>query len=189
MAYIINTGCLTRYFSFQPTPYLDSYFVQRVFNGSYHFSELTPLVLAILSLTVYRPQRCRITTYLKLSNFYYLNVRLKDSLMTRIMLTCGIILVYVNSFIALMNTRYYAQPNADAMHSSEYHVRHDVYRPKLHIGASQDEDLKASQKSMYNHPDEVSHIARPGQAVVVSGCATVDEIGLMVYFSCSGRMR
>ncbi|KAG1857996.1 hypothetical protein C8R48DRAFT_775453 [Suillus tomentosus] len=75
--------------------------------------------------------------------------------------------LYVNSFIALMNTRYYAQPNADAMHSSEYHVRHDVYRPKLHIGASQDEDLKASQKSMYSHPDEVSHIARPGQAVVL----------------------
>jgi len=75
--------------------------------------------------------------------------------------------LYVNSFIALMNTRYYAQPNADAMHSSEYHVRHDVYRPKLHIGASQDEDLQTSQKSMYNHSDEVSHIARPGQAVVL----------------------
>ncbi|KAG1723225.1 hypothetical protein EDB19DRAFT_1916224 [Suillus lakei] len=36
MSYIINTGCLTRYFSFQPTPYLDSYFVQYVFNDSYH---------------------------------------------------------------------------------------------------------------------------------------------------------
>ncbi|KAG1733045.1 uncharacterized protein EDB91DRAFT_1301081 [Suillus paluster] len=35
MGYTINTGCLTRYSSFEPIPYLDSYLVQYVFNDSY----------------------------------------------------------------------------------------------------------------------------------------------------------
>ncbi|KAG2088753.1 uncharacterized protein F5147DRAFT_44025 [Suillus discolor] len=75
--------------------------------------------------------------------------------------------LYVNSFIALMNAGSYAQPKVDAMYSSEYHVRHDVYRPRLHVGASQDKELQASQKSMFDRPnDEVLYIARPVQAVM-----------------------
>ncbi|KAG1784861.1 uncharacterized protein HD556DRAFT_1425404 [Suillus plorans] len=73
--------------------------------------------------------------------------------------------LYINSFIVLMNAGYYAEPNADAMHSSECHVRYDIYRPRLRVGTSQDEE-QASQKSMFNRPDEVLHITRPVQAVM-----------------------
>lgn len=85
-----------------------------------------------------------------------------------------------------MNAGYYAQPNVDAMHSSECHVPRDIYRPRLRVGTSQDEE-QASQKSMFNRPDELLHIARPVQAVMVSGCTTVDRIGLMICFSRGGR--
>lgn len=45
MIYIINTGSLTRYYScFQVTLHLDSYFVQYVFNGSLHHSEVSIIV-------------------------------------------------------------------------------------------------------------------------------------------------
>ncbi|KAG1879074.1 hypothetical protein F4604DRAFT_1923226 [Suillus subluteus] len=78
-----------------------------------------------------------------------------------------LIKLYVNSYLALLNARHYGQPHGDTMNSSDYHMRHDVYRPRLDIGASQDEALQASQKSMFKHPDdEVSHIARPVQAVM-----------------------
>ncbi|KAG2060553.1 hypothetical protein BDR06DRAFT_1017028 [Suillus hirtellus] len=73
--------------------------------------------------------------------------------------------LYVNSFIVLMNAGYYAQPNVDAMHSSQCHVPRDIYRPRLRVGTSQDEE-QTSQKSMFNHPDEVLHITRPVQAVM-----------------------
>ncbi|KAG1822493.1 uncharacterized protein BJ212DRAFT_806974 [Suillus subaureus] len=78
-----------------------------------------------------------------------------------------LIKLYVNSYIALLNARYYSQPQADRMYSSEYHIRHDVYRPKLHVRALQDEELQASQKSMFTHPDDgMLHITRPVQAVM-----------------------
>ncbi|KAG2135081.1 hypothetical protein BD769DRAFT_1385679, partial [Suillus cothurnatus] len=67
--------------------------------------------------------------------------------------------LYVNSYIALLNARYYAPPHADTMH-------HDVYRPRYHVRASQDEGPQASWKSMFKHSDEVLHITRPGQAVL-----------------------
>ncbi|KAG1861769.1 hypothetical protein DFJ58DRAFT_912710 [Suillus subalutaceus] len=63
--------------------------------------------------------------------------------------------IYVNSYIALLNARHYAQPNADAVHSSECHICHDVYRPGLHVRASQDD----------GHPDEMLQITRHVQAV------------------------
>ncbi|KAG1879064.1 hypothetical protein F4604DRAFT_551278 [Suillus subluteus] len=73
--------------------------------------------------------------------------------------------LYVNSYIALLNVQYYAQPHADTIRSSEYHMRHDVYRPRLQVGVSQDEELQASQKSIFKHPDdEVLHITRTVQA-------------------------
>ncbi|KAG1861759.1 hypothetical protein DFJ58DRAFT_871699 [Suillus subalutaceus] len=78
-----------------------------------------------------------------------------------------LIKLYVNSYLALLNARHYGQPHADTTHSSDYHMRHDVYRPRLDVGASQDEELQASQKSMFKHPDdEVSHITRPVQVVM-----------------------
>ncbi|KAG1879078.1 hypothetical protein F4604DRAFT_551948 [Suillus subluteus] len=63
--------------------------------------------------------------------------------------------LYVNSYIALLNARHYTQPNADAVHSSECHICHDVYRPGLHVRVSQDD----------GHPDEMLQSTRPVQAV------------------------
>ena len=40
MVYTINTGCLTRYSCFQLNPYLDSYFVQFMFNDSLDYSNV-----------------------------------------------------------------------------------------------------------------------------------------------------
>ncbi|KAG2153057.1 uncharacterized protein EDB93DRAFT_1248975 [Suillus bovinus] len=74
--------------------------------------------------------------------------------------------LHVHLAIALLNVGYYAQHNTDTMRSSEYHVRHDVYRPRLHVGASQDEEMQASHNNMFKHPgDEALHVARPDQAV------------------------
>ncbi|KAG2113674.1 hypothetical protein BD769DRAFT_1642411 [Suillus cothurnatus] len=47
-----------------------------------------------------------------------------------------------------------------------YTMHHDVYRPRYHVRASQDEGPQASWKSMFRHSDEVLHITRPGQAVL-----------------------
>jgi hypothetical protein len=52
MVYTINTGCLTRYYYFQLTPYLDLYFVQHVFNGSPHYSEVPAFVPHSSSLMI-----------------------------------------------------------------------------------------------------------------------------------------
>jgi hypothetical protein len=74
--------------------------------------------------------------------------------------------------------------------SFEYNMRHDVYRPRLRVRASQDEELQASRKNTFKQPDDaVLHFTRRIQAIVVSGCATVDRIGLMTCFSRSGRLK
>src|SRR6267154_4144653 len=76
--------------------------------------------------------------------------------------------VYVNSFLALLNARYYLQANAGTMDSCEPNIRDRIYRPDLHIMASQDEELQASQKNLSKHPeDEVVHLTRPAQAAMV----------------------
>lgn len=78
-----------------------------------------------------------------------------------------LIKLYVNSYIALLNARYYSQPQAGTMHSSDHHKCHDLYCPRLHVGAPQDEELQAYRKSMFKHPDdEVLHITRPVRAVM-----------------------
>ncbi|KAG2339034.1 hypothetical protein BDR05DRAFT_968484 [Suillus weaverae] len=67
--------------------------------------------------------------------------------------------LYVNSFIALLNARYYMQANATV----DSHERHGVYRPELHVSASQDEEFQKSQK---DPEDEVLHITQPIQAAM-----------------------
>ncbi|KAG2088746.1 uncharacterized protein F5147DRAFT_43804 [Suillus discolor] len=62
--------------------------------------------------------------------------------------------VYINSFLALLNARYYTQVNTDTNNSYPLHNRHEVYRPDLHIGASEDEELQASRKDVFKHPDD-----------------------------------
>ncbi|KAG1733128.1 hypothetical protein EDB19DRAFT_1911708 [Suillus lakei] len=61
--------------------------------------------------------------------------------------------LYVNSFIALLNARYYVHGNADIVDPSGFHVRHSIYRP----------ELQASRK---DPEDGVLHITHPIQAVV-----------------------
>ncbi|KAG2355651.1 hypothetical protein BDR07DRAFT_1364994 [Suillus spraguei] len=77
--------------------------------------------------------------------------------------------VYVNSFLALLNARHYMQVNTDTDNSYQFHNRHGVYRPELHIGASEDEGLRTSRNDVFKHPDvEVVDPSRP-ESVKVSG--------------------
>jgi len=81
--------------------------------------------------------------------------------------------VYINSFLALLNARYYLQGNASTIDSRDFHIRHEVYRPELHIMASQGESLEVSKKTL--HPDnEVIHPTRPAQAALVGSCIIFD---------------
>ncbi|KAG1733040.1 uncharacterized protein EDB91DRAFT_1226279 [Suillus paluster] len=75
--------------------------------------------------------------------------------------------LYVNSYIALLNVRYYTQADADNIDSSEFHARRDFYRPDLRLSASQDENFPAPRKSVFTQPDdEFPHLTRPVQATV-----------------------
>ncbi|KAG1749195.1 hypothetical protein EDB19DRAFT_1904711 [Suillus lakei] len=69
--------------------------------------------------------------------------------------------LYVNSFLALLNAQYYLPPTTDTNNSYQFQNRHGVYRPELHVKASQDEELKSSRKDVFKHPDdEVVHPTR-----------------------------
>ncbi|KAG1811162.1 uncharacterized protein BJ212DRAFT_1302063 [Suillus subaureus] len=62
--------------------------------------------------------------------------------------------LYVNSFFALLNARYYLQPTTEINHSSDVHMRHGIYRPELNVMASQDEEFQGSRKNMFKHPGD-----------------------------------
>ncbi|KAG1808926.1 uncharacterized protein BJ212DRAFT_1381520 [Suillus subaureus] len=70
--------------------------------------------------------------------------------------------LYVNSFIAFLNARYYMQANV-IINSPQFYERHGVYHPELHISASQDEEFQKSQK---DPEDEVLHTAQPIQTAM-----------------------
>ncbi|KAG1840178.1 hypothetical protein DFJ58DRAFT_94462 [Suillus subalutaceus] len=70
--------------------------------------------------------------------------------------------LYVNSFLALMNARYYLQADTGSVGSSEFRVRHDVYRPELRINTSQDDKPQTDVSD-----DVVLHTTRPIQAVML----------------------
>ncbi|KAG1724664.1 hypothetical protein EDB19DRAFT_2043418 [Suillus lakei] len=74
--------------------------------------------------------------------------------------------LYVNSFLALLNARYYAQTNTDTNHSYQFHNHHGVYRPALHVRALQDEELQASRKESdrFKHLDDEA--VHPSQSVM-----------------------
>ncbi|KAG2069955.1 hypothetical protein BDR04DRAFT_1100861 [Suillus decipiens] len=70
--------------------------------------------------------------------------------------------VYVNSFLALLNARHYTQVNTDTDNSYQFHNRHGVYRPELHIRASEDQELQSSQREVFKHPNgKVMDLSRP----------------------------
>lgn len=82
--------------------------------------------------------------------------------------------VYVNSFLALLNARYYLQPSKDTNNPSKYHIRRSLYRPELHVDESQDENFGGSPINL-KHPDEEAlRPTRPVQAVMVGSCITVN---------------
>ncbi|KAJ8583379.1 hypothetical protein M405DRAFT_513577 [Rhizopogon salebrosus TDB-379] len=71
--------------------------------------------------------------------------------------------LYVNSFLALMNARYYLQPNPTEHVISEF----CAHRPSLHSSEEKAEDLQASWANMFRPPyDEELRSARSVQTVV-----------------------
>ncbi|KAG2071896.1 hypothetical protein BDR04DRAFT_478233 [Suillus decipiens] len=81
--------------------------------------------------------------------------------------------LYINSFLALLNARYYLQPVTEINHSSEVLVHHGIYRPELNIMASQDEEFQGSRRSTFKHPGdddviEFTHSATPHRPIEVT---------------------
>ena len=56
--------------------------------------------------------------------------------------------VYVNSFFALLNARYYLQPDADANNSNDLHFHQGMDQPEVHIMVSPNEELQASRMNI-----------------------------------------
>ncbi|KAG1733365.1 uncharacterized protein EDB91DRAFT_641337 [Suillus paluster] len=84
--------------------------------------------------------------------------------------------LYVNSFFALLNERYYVQGNADTVISSGSHGRHSVHRPGLHIRVSQDTEIQTSRTDEFKHLDDgVLHVSQP----VMSQAPTAGSPGTM----------
>ncbi|KAG2144650.1 uncharacterized protein EDB93DRAFT_1152494 [Suillus bovinus] len=70
--------------------------------------------------------------------------------------------LYVNSFLALLNTRYYLECNADNIDSSKTHrTRHLLYRPESRISMPQAEEVQASQGTIPKHLDDEVVFTRP----------------------------
>ncbi|KAJ8586622.1 hypothetical protein M405DRAFT_349914 [Rhizopogon salebrosus TDB-379] len=74
--------------------------------------------------------------------------------------------LYINSYIALLNARYYLQSNTDVTDLTEPPIRYNVHNP-------QNDTPQASQKSLIEH--EVVHPIRPVQVVRVSHCITLGK--------------
>ncbi|KAG2057342.1 hypothetical protein BDR06DRAFT_930996 [Suillus hirtellus] len=70
--------------------------------------------------------------------------------------------LYVNSFIALLNARYYMQANA-IVDPLQLYEHHGVYHQELHTSGSQDEEF---HKSQGDPKDEVLHITQPIQGIM-----------------------
>ncbi|OAX37729.1 hypothetical protein K503DRAFT_857185 [Rhizopogon vinicolor AM-OR11-026] len=85
------------------------------------------------------------------SSFFYIGI---DFLLAKL---------YINSYIALLNARYYLQPNSDVMDSPKPHIPHNANNPELPIRATQADDIQASRKILFEL--EVVHPTRPVQAV------------------------
>ncbi|KAG0698371.1 hypothetical protein DFH29DRAFT_855870 [Suillus ampliporus] len=70
--------------------------------------------------------------------------------------------LYVNSYITLLNMRYYLQCKADNIDSSKFQNGYGVYRPEVCIG-----NFRAPRKDVFIQPDdETVHPTRPLQAAM-----------------------
>ncbi|KAG1736986.1 hypothetical protein EDB19DRAFT_1006268 [Suillus lakei] len=72
--------------------------------------------------------------------------------------------LYVNSFLTLLNARYYLQGNGDNIDSPNRRTRQFLYRPDQHIRMSQVGELQASRKDLCKYPDDEVDSTRPVQA-------------------------
>ncbi|OAX32385.1 hypothetical protein K503DRAFT_615365 [Rhizopogon vinicolor AM-OR11-026] len=84
--------------------------------------------------------------------------------------------LYVNSYLALLNARYYLQPDTDTINPAGYHIHRGAHHPELHVNVSQDET--SSPNVFKRHDEEALCPTRPVQAVMVGICVTVNEKGL-----------
>ncbi|KAG2337627.1 hypothetical protein BDR05DRAFT_970055 [Suillus weaverae] len=72
--------------------------------------------------------------------------------------------LYVNSFLTLLNARYYLHGNADNIDSSNKHrVRQILYRPEPHMRVPQAEEFLPSRKNMSKHLSDEGKFTPPGQ--------------------------
>ncbi|KAJ8590748.1 hypothetical protein M405DRAFT_932601 [Rhizopogon salebrosus TDB-379] len=75
--------------------------------------------------------------------------------------------VYINSFLALLNARYYLQHNKNIINSAECRIRHGAYCPEQHTDASDDENFQTSKSIVFKHPnDEETRPTQYAQAVM-----------------------
>ena len=83
--------------------------------------------------------------------------------------------VYVNSFLAFLNARYYLHSDKDIVNSSKYHVNRSVYRPELHVNVLEDRSSQTFRSTaVFKHLDEeVVDLTRPDQAAMVGSCIIV----------------
>ncbi|OJA16738.1 hypothetical protein AZE42_12623 [Rhizopogon vesiculosus] len=84
--------------------------------------------------------------------------------------------LYANSYLALLNARYYLQPDTDTINSAGYHIHRGVHHPEPHVKVSQDET--SSPNVFKRHDEEELYPTRPVRAVMVGICVTVDGKGL-----------
>ncbi|KAJ8589398.1 hypothetical protein M405DRAFT_212263 [Rhizopogon salebrosus TDB-379] len=90
--------------------------------------------------------------------------------------------LYVNSFLALLNARYYTQSTAEPIDSSGFHAcrtPHDIHRPEQDIRESRHDKL-ASQENTFGHPDEEPHPTHPVQTVLRPLTLTM-EMGISAF--------
>ncbi|KAG1762552.1 hypothetical protein EDD22DRAFT_567647 [Suillus occidentalis] len=78
-----------------------------------------------------------------------------------------VIKLYVNSFMALMNARYYVQTDVPSVGPTK--LRHEVYRPKLRINTLQEDKLQEDVSD-----NAVLHTTRPIQAVMAPTMRTME---------------
>jgi hypothetical protein len=104
MVYIINTGSMTRYFLSYPTSYLNSYFVQCIFDGSDHHSEV-PIVYTAQLAPEYHIQCAVMPTNFIFLCIEFLLAKCMSQAMSDDRADQRPFQVYVNSYLALLNAR------------------------------------------------------------------------------------
>lgn len=152
--------------------------------GIYHYGEV---LIVALSISSQGHLQCAVMPY----NFIFLSIQFIMAKRMRYCIVQGsrwladLFQVYVNSYIALLNARYYTQPNADSIDSFE--LRRKPPSPGLRDMSQ--EKFPSFRRSFLAHPDvEVVPPTQPLAVVMVCSCVTVvaDE-ELMQRSSHAGR--